>query len=185
MPAASSERALFLDRDGVINVDHGYVHTPEKFELIDGIGEVMQHFARAGYLLIIVTNQAGIARGYYTEEEFLRFDAWMRGELNRLLAVTIARTYYAPHHPEGVVDRFRGESDLRKPNPGMLLAAARDFSLNLGRSVLLGDKESDVVAGKKAGVGLNVLYAACGAPAQTIADRVVLSVSEIIDVRPT
>lgn len=180
MPAESFARALFLDRDGVINVDHGYVHTREKFELVDGIGEVLQHFANAGYLLIIVTNQAGIARGYYTEAEFLSFDAWMREELHRLFGVTIARTYHAPHHPEAVVDAFRGDSELRKPNPGMIRAAQGDFAIDLRASVLIGDKESDVVAGKRAGVGFNALLAGRGPTQQTVADCVLQSVRELV-----
>jgi D-glycero-D-manno-heptose 1,7-bisphosphate phosphatase len=178
-PPATPRRALLLDRDGTINVDKRYVHKPEDFELLPGIVDVMLRFHAAGYVLIIATNQAGIARGYYTEEEFLRFDAWMRAFLLERFAVPIARTYYAPDHPEGTVPGYRRESDERKPNPGMLLAAKTDFGLDLATSVLLGDKESDIEAGRRAGIGLNVLLAPL-APPESRADLVIATLPELL-----
>lgn len=184
VPASNSQsstprRALFLDRDGIINIDKNYVHTREQFELVESIGDVLRHFETQGYLLIIVTNQAGIARGYYTEEEFLAFDAWMRAYLHEQFGVTIAKTYYAPHHPDGVVRLYRADSPDRKPNPGMLLAAQRDFELSLPESVLLGDKESDIEAGYRAGVGKKILYTTA-ASTTTRADLVIAAFSQLV-----
>ena len=150
-------RALFLDRDGVINVDHGYVHTPEKFEFIDGIFELCGSARRHGYLLVVVTNQAGIGRGYYSEDAFHHLMAWMCGQF-RLRGADIAKVYFCPDHPEHGIGRYRRESPMRKPNPGMILAAAADFNLDLASCVLVGDKRSDIDAGRAAGVGCNLLF---------------------------
>jgi D-glycero-D-manno-heptose 1,7-bisphosphate phosphatase len=152
-----SPRALFLDRDGVINVDRGYVCSPEQFELVDGITDLCRHAVGLGYLLIVATNQAGIGRGYYTEADFLALTDWMCDAF-RERGAPIAKVYYCPFHPEFGVGEYRRESDCRKPAPGMILHAARDFDLDLRRSVLVGDKESDIQAGVAAGVGCNVLY---------------------------
>jgi len=152
-----SPRALFLDRDGVINVDRGYVCSPEQFELVDGIIDLCRHAFRLGYLLVVATNQAGIGRGYYTEADFLALSDWMCDAF-RERGAPIAKVYYCPFHPEFGVGEYRRESDCRKPAPGMILQAARDFDVDLRRSVLVGDKESDILAGIAAGVGCNVLY---------------------------
>ena len=152
-----SPRALFLDRDGVINVDRGYVCSPEQFELVDGITDLCRHAVSLGYLLIVATNQAGIGRGYYTEADFLALTDWMCDAF-RERGAPIAKVYYCPFHPEFGVGEYRRESDCRKPAPGMILQAAREFDIDLRRSVLVGDKESDILAGVAAGVGCNVLY---------------------------
>jgi D-glycero-D-manno-heptose 1,7-bisphosphate phosphatase len=110
----------------------------------------------------------------------LRFDAWMRAEIERRFGVHIAKTYYAPHHPDGVVDAFKGDSPLRKPNPGMILAAQRDFDLDLASSALIGDNESDIIAGKRAGVGWNVLCVS-GTDSATVADAAVSRLSEVVE----
>lgn len=152
-----SRRALFLDRDGVINVDKGYVCRPEDFELIDGVIELCRHAVDQGHLLIVVTNQAGIGRGYYSEASFLAFTEWMCDGF-RERGIPIARVYYCPFHPEFGMGKYKRESTDRKPAPGMILRAAKEFHLDLHRSVLVGDKEADVQAGLAAGVGCNVLY---------------------------
>jgi D-glycero-D-manno-heptose 1,7-bisphosphate phosphatase len=145
-------KALFLDRDGVINVDHGYVHTPEQTEWVPGIFDVCARARDAGYVLVVITNQAGIARGYYSEDEFLQYTRWIHGEF-RAKGVPLAATYYCPHHPESGVGLLRVKCDCRKPNPGMLLAAARDLSLSLSDSVMIGDMPKDREASLRAGVG--------------------------------
>jgi len=151
------KKALFLDRDGVINVERHYVHRIDDFEFIDGIFELAKAAQEKGYLNIVITNQSGIGRGYYSEAVFNRLTEWMIEQF-RDKCVTIAKVYFAPHHPKYGIGEYRRESEDRKPNPGMILKAAEEFSLDLSRSVLVGDKGSDVRAGRSAGVGQVVLY---------------------------
>ena len=144
--------ALFLDRDGVINLDHGYVHTPEAVEFIGGIFQLNRVARAAGYLVIVVTNQAGIGRGYYTEEQFVKLMTWMDQEF-RKRGGGIDAVYFCPNHPEHGIGSYKKASPFRKPAPGMLLKAADDYGVDLGRSVLVGDSLSDIEAGEAAGVG--------------------------------
>lgn len=153
----SRRRALFLDRDGVINVDHRYVYKREDFVFIDGIFDLCRSAKNLGYLIIIVTNQAGIGRGYYTEQNFINLTEWMR-EVFRTHAIVIDEVYFCPYHPVFGTGQYKVESACRKPAPGMILQAALEFDIDLERSVLVGDKESDVKAGVAAGVGCNILY---------------------------
>jgi len=148
----NGRRALFLDRDGVINVDHGYVCTPERTEFIEGIFELSRAAKQAGHLLVVITNQAGIGRGYYSEQQFLDYMDWMRAEFEQREA-TLDAVYYCPHHPTDGVGDYRRDCDCRKPAPGMILRARQDLGLDLARSILVGDKASDVAAGHAAGVG--------------------------------
>jgi D-glycero-alpha-D-manno-heptose 1-phosphate guanylyltransferase len=144
-------RALFLDRDGVININHGYVHTPERTDWLPGIfGRVRQAHA-AGYLPIVVTNQAGIGRGYYDEPAFLAYSAWMHERFAQQGTPLLA-TYWCPHHPDAGLGDYRVDCACRKPAPGMLLAAAQAFALDLRGSLLVGDKNSDLQAGRAAGL---------------------------------
>ena len=152
-----SARALLLDRDGVINVDRGYVWTPEQFELIGGVSDLCRQATDLGYLIVVVTNQAGIGRGYYTEADFLALTDWMCATFLEL-GSPIAKVYYCPFHPEFGVGEYKRDSSCRKPAPGMILQAAQEFDLDLALSVLVGDKETDILAGVAAGVGCNVLY---------------------------
>ena len=148
--------ALFLDRDGVINIDHGYVHTREEFEFVDGIFDVVAAATRAGYLVVVVTNQAGIGRGYYTEAHFHALTDWMKARFvehdGRVDAV-----YFCPYHPEYGIGHYRRKSDCRKPAPGMLLQAEQELKIDMERSIIVGDKLSDMEAGRAAGVGV-LLY---------------------------
>lgn len=150
-------KALFLDRDGVINIDHGYVFESSGIEFIPGIFELCRFAHRNGYLIIIVTNQAGIGRGYYSETDFFALMKWMCHVFEENGA-PIANVYYCPTHPTHGIGNYKIESPRRKPNPGMILDAQRDFNLDLGRSILIGDKESDIAAGFAAGVGTTVLF---------------------------
>ncbi|MCC8403296.1 D-glycero-beta-D-manno-heptose 1,7-bisphosphate 7-phosphatase [Paraburkholderia sp. MMS20-SJTN17] len=154
-------RALFLDRDGVINEDFGYVHRKEDCVFIGGIFELVRTANRAGYLVAVVTNQAGIARGYYTEAQFGDFMRWMQGEFLSRRA-RIDRVYYCPHHPEAGVGEFRKTCACRKPQPGMLEGARGEFDLDMQASILVGDKESDMDAAQRAGVGRRYLFASRG-----------------------
>jgi len=152
-------RALFLDKDGVINVDHGYVCTPERTDFIDGVFDLCRAATRLGCLNVVVTNQAGIARGYYTETQFLAYMDWVRGEFRRHDAQLDA-VYYCPHHPAHGIGEYLRDCGCRKPKPGMLLAAQRDIGLDLAHSVLVGDKQSDIEAGEAAGVRECILVGA-------------------------
>lgn len=149
-------KALFLDRDGVINVDTGYVHRRESFEFIPGIFELCRAAQSLGYLLVVATNQAGIARGYYSESDFNDLMEWMMAKFTEN-KVSITRLYYCPYHPVFGVGRYKYDSPDRKPNPGMLLRAQSDLDLDLASSILVGDKLSDIQAGRAAGVGTQVL----------------------------
>jgi len=149
-------RALLLDRDGVINKEIQYLYRIEDVEFIDGIFETCRFFQQLGFLLIVITNQAGIARGKYTVNDFHKLNDWMVKEFQRR-GVRLSKTYFCPFHPTEGIGIYRQESFDRKPNPGMIFKARDDFNLNLQHSILVGDKESDIEAGSNAGVGTNVL----------------------------
>jgi len=149
-------KALFLDRDGVINKYAPYVHTREAFHFLDGIFELCRAAQSLNYFLFVVTNQAGIARGYFTESEFLDLTDWMVAKFSEQ-QVQIARVYYCPYHPVHGLGKYKYDSPERKPNPGMFFRARTDFDLDLTESFLIGDKLLDMEAGKAAGVGTNIL----------------------------
>ncbi len=151
-----SRRALFLDRDGVINVDRNYVYRREEFVWCDGIFELGREACARGYALVVVTNQSGIGRGYYTEAAFTELTQWMCEEMSRLGA-PIARIYHCAHHPEAVLPQYRSDHPWRKPAPGMILQAGEDLGLDLARSILIGDRPSDIAAAKRAGISTTVL----------------------------
>ena len=144
--------ALFLDRDGVINVEKNYVHRIEDFEFVPGIFELCAVATELGLRPVVVTNQAGIGRGYYTEADFQALTAWMLEQF-RQRGIDIAAVYHCPYHPKAGVGEYRRESFDRKPSPGMLLKAYNDLRLDLGRSAFVGDKDTDMAAGRAAGVG--------------------------------
>lgn len=148
--------ALFLDRDGIINHDAGYTHRIEDFIFTESIFELCLSFEQMGFLIFVVTNQAGIARGYYSEKDFIVLSKWMSRQF-LIKGVHITKTYYCPFHPDAIIGRYKKNSPDRKPNPGMILRARDEFSVDLSRSVLIGDKEHDIQAGKTAGVGLNII----------------------------
>jgi D-glycero-D-manno-heptose 1,7-bisphosphate phosphatase len=143
--------AVFLDRDGVINRDSGYTHRVEDFELLPGVVEELLRMQQLGFRLIVVTNQAGIARGFYTENDYAVFTGHMRAELVRS-GVTLDAVYHCPHHTEGSIAELAVACECRKPAPGMLLRGIGEFGLDAKRCWLVGDKLSDVDAGKAAGL---------------------------------
>ena len=149
-------RLIILDRDGVINEERNYVYRIEDFCFIDGIFELCRRAQELGYLLIAVTNQAGIARGYYTEADFAALTGWMLDQFTAR-GISMARVYHCPYHPTAGIGEYRRESFDRKPNPGMLLRAQKDFALDLHGSILVGDKSSDIEAAHAAGVGRSLL----------------------------
>ncbi|WEJ71904.1 HAD family hydrolase [Pseudomonas sp. PSE14] len=150
-------KALFLDRDGVINVDYGYVYQKENFTFNPDIFQLVHKARERGYLVIIVTNQAGIGRGYYSEEDFLELMDWVSIQFN-LNSGRIDKTYYCPFHPKHGVGNYLKDSFFRKPNPGMLLEAEREFSIDMKQSLMIGDNPSDMEAGFAAGVGKLICY---------------------------
>ena len=146
-----SVAVAFLDRDGVINVDSGYVGRWEDFEYLPEAIEGLKQLQSAGFKLIVVTNQSGIARGYYSEDDFLALTKAMTADLSAK-GVTLAAVYYCPYLEDADLEPYRVASYLRKPEPGMLLKAAQDHDIDLSRSIMVGDKVSDMVAAERAGV---------------------------------
>ena len=149
-------RALFLDRDGVINRNHGYVHTPERTDWVPGIFELVAQARRRGYLPVVVTNQAGIGRGLYDEAAFLDYTAWVHRQF-AARGTPLLATYWCPHHPEAGVGDYRVECACRKPQPGMLLAAITRFGIDPAHSLLVGDTPGDMQAAKAVGVRAHLL----------------------------
>jgi D-glycero-D-manno-heptose 1,7-bisphosphate phosphatase len=152
MNTVRRQPALFLDRDGVINVEKNYVHRIEDFEFVPGIFELCAVATELGLCPVVVTNQAGIGRGYYTEADFQALTTWML-ERFRERGIEIGAVYHCPYHPTAGVGEYRRESFDRKPNPGMFLRARDELGLDMAGSILVGDKASDIEAGRAAGVG--------------------------------
>jgi D-glycero-D-manno-heptose 1,7-bisphosphate phosphatase len=148
---AGRVRAVFLDRDGVINEDEGYTHTPDAFRFVPGAPGAVGWLNRQGWLAIVVTNQSGIGRGYYSEAEFVGFTRWIEARLADAGAHLDA-TYYCPHHPSDAEGAYRIRCACRKPEPGMLKAALADFGLDPRRCLMVGDKQSDMEAASACGV---------------------------------
>jgi D-glycero-D-manno-heptose 1,7-bisphosphate phosphatase len=145
------ERGLFLDRDGVINVEIGYLSRVEDMRFVEGIFSLCRTAVGLGYRLIVVTNQAGIARGLYTEADYQTLTEWMRGEF-RQEGVELDAVYHCPFHPEHGVGEYRREHEDRKPGTGMLRRGMREFGIALEESVLVGDRCSDIAAANSAGL---------------------------------
>ncbi len=144
--------ALFLDRDGVINVEKNYLYRIEDFEFIEGVFELCHKYQDKGYLIIIVTNQSGIARGYYSEDDFSDLTRWMVDVFARE-GINITDVYHCPHHPD-----ISGPCSCRKPEPGMLLKAAEEHHIDMKNSLLVGDSERDILAAHRAGVRESYLF---------------------------
>jgi D-glycero-D-manno-heptose 1,7-bisphosphate phosphatase len=143
--------AAFLDRDGVLNVDRGYTFRPDDLELMPTAAAAVRRLNATGYTVIVVTNQAGVARGFYSEDAVKAFNAHMR-EVLQAQGARIDAFYYCPHHPDGTVKELAIRCDCRKPAPGMLEQAAHDWPIDRGHSFLIGDKDDDVTAAKAFGI---------------------------------
>jgi D-glycero-D-manno-heptose 1,7-bisphosphate phosphatase len=149
--AHEGKPAVFFDRDGVLNIDHGYVARREDFQWIEGAIAAVRALNEAGYYVFVATNQSGIARGLYTENEMRALHAHMSEELARAGA-RIDDIRFCPFHPEGTVETYRRTSDWRKPGPGMILDLMEKWPVERERSVLIGDKEADMKAARAAGI---------------------------------
>lgn len=143
--------AVFLDRDGVLNVDHGYVAKREQFQWIEGAVAAVKALNESGYYVFVATNQSGIARGLYSEDDMHRLHAYMKEELARANA-RVDDIRHCPFHPEGTVAAYRRQSDWRKPGPGMILDLMQNWPVESERSVLVGDKDADLAAAAAAGI---------------------------------
>jgi len=170
-------RAVFLDRDGTINIEKEYLYQIENFEFIPGVPEAIHRLNQAGFFVVVVTNQSGVARGYYTEEDVEILHRHITRELEKSDA-RVDAWLYCPHHPDG-----RGSYALpcscRKPLPGMLSEAARRYTLDLQHSVMIGDKHADIAAGQA--VGCHTILVRTGYGAE---EEMVSSASEVCDSLP-
>ena len=149
--------ALFLDRDGVINIDYGHVYKIDDFKFNDGIFDLVKEANSNDFIVIIITNQAGIAKGYYTEDDFGNLSNWMIKKFLERNA-HIDAIYYSPFHPTMGQGKYLRDEDTRKPGAGMIFEAMKDFRINTSKSILVGDKISDIQAGIKANIENNFLY---------------------------
>ena len=155
MKGKRMNKAIFLDRDGTLNIDYGYVHEIDNFKFIDGAIDALRELKKMGYMLVLVTNQSGIARGYFSEEQFLQLTEWMDWSLAEQ-DVDLDGIYYCPHHPEGKGE-YKEDCDCRKPKSGMLLQAIKELKIDPTQSIMVGDKVEDLKAGIGAKVKTNVL----------------------------
>ncbi|MEI6856886.1 D-glycero-beta-D-manno-heptose 1,7-bisphosphate 7-phosphatase [Psychrilyobacter sp.] len=144
-------KCIFLDRDGNINVEKDYLHKIEEFEFIDGAKEAIKIFNDLGYLVVVVTNQSGVARGYYDENSVKALHDYLQKEVEKI-GGHIDGFYYCPHHPENGIGRYKLDCNCRKPEPGMFLDAQKDLNIEFSSSIMIGDKISDVKAGKILGM---------------------------------
>ena len=170
------QKALFLDRDGVINIEKDYLFKIEDFVFIDGIFELCQHYLSLDYIVVVVTNQSGIARNYYTNEDFNTLTAWMLGMFSEH-GVEISHVYHCPHHPD-----ITGECNCRKPKAGMLLQAAREFDIDLENSIIVGDKERDIKSGMNAGLKESYLFDESSTCTESKATKIVSKLKDIYNV---
>ena len=135
-------KALFLDRDGVINEDVAYPHKPEQIVFVNGIFDLCKKAIDKDYCIVVVTNQAGVAKGYFTEEDVQKLHEWMKEQF-AARGISIAGFYYCPFHKNASIERYRADSNDRKPKPGLFIKAAEELKIDLSRSLMVGDKKSD------------------------------------------
>ena len=150
-------QAIFFDRDGVLNEEVGYLWEIEKFKWIDGAREAIKFCNERGILTIVVTNQSGIARGMYTSKEVNALHDFMQKSLSEIDA-HIDGFYFCPHHPKGSVEKFSIVCNCRKPQPGLILQACKDFKINPAQSIMFGDTERDIEAANAAGLRAGIFF---------------------------
>ena len=167
------QKVLFLDRDGVINVEKDYLYKIEDFEFIDGIIDLCKHYESNGFIILVATNQSGIARNYYTQADFSLLTYWMIGEFASF-GVNISQVYHCPHYPS-----ISGECNCRKPKSGMLLEAAKHFDIDFKNSIIIGDKERDIEAGLNVGITESYLFNKDKTIKESKATRIVSKLDDI------
>ena len=167
------QKALFLDRDGVINKEINYLYKIEEFKFIDGIFELCKHYQSLDYLVFVITNQSGIARGYYNEEDFEKLTIWMTKKFLEN-GIKIEKVYHCPHH-----ESISGKCECRKPFPGMLNLAKNEFDIDLEHSIMVGDKERDIEAGLNAGLNETYLFDEFGTVRKSKASKIVNKLENI------
>ena len=151
-------RAVFFDRCWVIKIDHGFVGNIIDFDFIKGVKQSLSIIKKASFITVLVTNQSGIARGYYTEADFKKLSLFMQSELD-LYDARFDLILYCPHHPQALLPEYRCDCPCRKPKPGMILKASALLDIDLSQSIMIGDRASDLMAAKRAGVKTSVLLA--------------------------
>jgi len=147
----SMNKALFLDRDGTINVDKHYLINPDDFVFEKNVAEVLKLAQQKGYLLIVLTNQSGIARGYFGEQELHKLHTHIQGEAAKN-GFVFSDFFYCPHYKNGSVKEYAIECDCRKPKPGLINQALQKYNIDLSQSLMIGDKDADILLGKSVGV---------------------------------
>ena len=143
--------AVFLDRDGVINIEKGYVYKPRDFEWIEDSRESIKYLNDRNFLVFVVTNQSGIARGYYTEEDVISLHHYVNNELSKINA-HIDEFFYSPYHSDGIYKKYKKLSHLRKPDTGMLELALNKWNFDKTKSFMIGDKQTDIICAEKFGI---------------------------------
>lgn len=151
-----SRPAVFLDRDGVLTEERGYIDSVEKLRVFPYVVECIQQIHKKGYYAIVVTNQSGVARGMFTEEELQKMNAYL------VRQTSVDAVYYCPHHPEGIVGTYRKICSCRKPEIGMIQTACKDFDINMANSYMVGDRAGDIMAGMNAGIRTILLESGYG-----------------------
>lgn len=152
MPASTTPRpAAFLDRDGVLNYDDGYIGTSDRIRWMPNVATAIRRLNEAGYLVFVITNQSGVARGFFSDDDVRTLHQWMSDELHRNGA-KIDDFRFCPHHPEGTVSGFCNDHDWRKPKPGMIMDLMHHWPIDAARSFVIGDKATDMDAAKAAGI---------------------------------
>jgi D,D-heptose 1,7-bisphosphate phosphatase len=179
--------AVFLDRDGTINVEVGYLSRPEDLRLINGSAAAIRRLNEAGFLVVVVSNQSGVARGYFGEDAVGRVNGAMARRLERSGA-RLDAVYYCPHYPDGVVEQYRRTCDCRKPAPGMIRRAEREHNIDVTRSYVVGDHRGDIELAKNVGARSILVVTGHGAEelqklteAGIQPDRVVKNLTEAVD----
>lgn len=148
--------AIFFDRDGTINIDYGYIYKINHFQFINGVIHACKKLKEMGFLLVLITNQSGIARGKFSEKQFYYLIHWMNQSLANF-NVYLDGIYFCPHHPEAKIEIYRKECNCRKPYPGMLLKAMYELRIDMEASYMIGDQLKDIQAAQTAGVGTKIL----------------------------